>query len=225
MKNLRLKNPKNISFLYLNINSVRNKFKNMSSLISGNVDILIVVETKLDPSFPTAQFLIPGFHHPFRLDINRRSDGLVVYVKGSIPARVLTSFSTLADTQIIVFKINLRKEKWLFVGIYKLLSLNSQYFLDNLSDLLDFYSNHYDNKVILRDFNLNPTDPLMMTFLNEHDLINLIKNNTCFKGEGSCIDLLLTNRKFSFKNSTSFETGLSNHHHLIYSMLKTEEPS
>ena len=63
----------------------------------------------------------------------------------------------------------------------------------------------------------------MMTFLNEHDLINLIKNNTCFKGEGSCIDLILTN-----KNSTSFETGLSDHHHLIYSMMKTtfhkEEP-
>ena len=68
----------------------------------------------------------------------------------------------------------------------------------------------------------------MMTFLNEHDLINLIKNNTCFKGDGSCIDLILTNRKFSFKNSTSFETGLSHHKHLIYSMLKTtfhkEEP-
>ena len=31
----------------------------------------------------------------------------------------------------------------------------------------------------------------MMTFLNEH-LINLIKNNTCFKGDGSCIDLILT---------------------------------
>ena len=55
----------------------------------------------------------------------------------------------------------------------------------------------------------------MMTFLNEHDLINLIKNDTCFKGEGSCIDLILTNRKFSFKNSTSFETGLSDHNHLI----------
>ena len=61
----------------------------------------------------------------------------------------------------------------------------------------------------------------MMTFLNEHDLINLIKNNTCFKGEGSYIDLILTNRKFSFKNSTSFETGLSDHHHLIYSIPKT----
>ena len=189
---------------------------------------LIVAETKPDSSFPTTQFVIPGFHHTFWLEINRRSGGLLVYVKGSIPARVLTSFSTPADTQIIVFEINLRKEKWLFVAIYKPPSLNSQYFLDTLSDLLDFYSNHYDNKVILGDFNLKPTDPLMMTFLNEHDLINLIKNNTCFKGEGSCIDLILTNRKFSFKNSTSFETGLSDHHHLIYSMLKTtfhkEEP-
>ena len=56
MKNLRLKNPKNIIFSYLNINSVPNKFKNVSSLISENVDILIVAEIKLDSSFPTAQF-------------------------------------------------------------------------------------------------------------------------------------------------------------------------
>ena len=60
----------------------------------------------------------------------------------------------------------------------------------------------------------------MITFLNEHDLTNLIK--------GPCIDLIVTNQMFSFKNSTSFETGLSDHHHLIYSMLKTtfhkEEP-
>ena len=74
---------------------------------------------------------------------------------------------------------------------------------------------------MLRDFNLKPTDPFMMTILNEHDSINLVKNNTSFKGEGSCIDLILTNQFFSFKNSTPFETGLGDHHHLIYSMLKT----
>ena len=130
MKNLRLKNTKNVIFSYLNINYVWNKFKNMSSLTSENVDILIVSETKLDSSFPTAQFLIPDFHHPFRLDINRRSLGLLFYVKVSIPARVLPSFCTPTDTQIIVFEINLRMEKWLFVGIYKPPSLNCQYFLD-----------------------------------------------------------------------------------------------
>ena len=58
----------------------------MSSLISENFDIVMVAETKLDSSFPKAQFLIPGFHHPFRLDINRRSDGLIVDVKVSIAA-------------------------------------------------------------------------------------------------------------------------------------------
>ena len=142
-----------------------------------------------------------------------------------IPARVLTRFSTPAYTQIIVLEINLRKEKWLFVGMFKLLSLNSQYFLDALSDLLGFYSKHYDNIVILGDVNLKPTNALMIAFLNENDLLNLIKSNTYFKGENSCIGLFSTDRQFSFKNSTSFETGPSNHHHR---MLKTtfheEEP-
>ena len=43
----------------------------------------------------------------------------------------------------------------------------------------------------------------------------------CFKGSGSCIDLILTNRKYCFKHTSTFETGLSDHHHLIYSILKT----
>ena len=77
------------------------------------------------------------------------------------------------------------------------------------------------NKVILDNYNLKPTEPLSMNFLNEHDLINLIINNTCLKGERSCIDLTLINRKYSFKNSNSFETGLSHHHCSIYSMVKT----
>ena len=80
----------------------------MYILISKNIDILIVAETKPDSSFPTTQFLIPDFHYPFRLNINRLSSSLLVRVKGSIPARVL--ISTPANTQIIVFEINLRKK-------------------------------------------------------------------------------------------------------------------
>ena len=64
--------------------------------------------------------------------------------------------------------------------------------------------------------------------MNNQNLFNLVKSNTCFKGKGSCIDLILTNRKYSFKNTCSVETGLSDHHHLIYSVMKTrfksEEP-
>ena len=34
-------------------------------------------------------------------------------------------------------------------------------------------------------------------------------------------DIILSNRKYCVKHAESFETGLSDHHHLIYSMLKT----
>ena len=45
---------------------------------------------------------------------------------------------------------------------------------------------------------------------------------------GSCIDLILINRKYCFKNTSSYETGISGHHHLIFFIIKTtfesEEP-
>ena len=58
-------------------------------------------------------------------------------------------------------------------------------------------------------------------FMNSNVLHNLIKVNTCFKGKGTWIDLILTNRKYSFKNTHNFETGLSDHHHMIQTMLKS----
>ena len=56
--------------------------------------------------------------------------------------------------------------------------------------------------------------------INEN-FINLVKGNTCFKGKGSCIDLLLTNRRYSFKHTFSTETSLSDHHHLTFSLMET----
>ena len=76
--------------------------------------------------------------------------------------------------------------------------------------------------VVLGDFNITMNHPDMVTFANEQNFTHLIKKNTCFKGvNGSIIDLILTNRKFNFKHSSTFETGLSDHHHLILSMMKT----
>ena len=68
---------------------------------------------------------------------------------------------------------------------------------------------------------MEPNCPALTSFMQSFNLFNLIKTNTCFKGKGSCIGLILTNRKYCFKHSSTFETGLSDHHHLVYSMLKT----
>ena len=116
----------------------------------------------------------------------------------------------------------------MFLCIYRPPKQDSQYFLENLSLITDHYSSIYDNHIILGDFNMEPKNPKSASFMHYFNLYNLTKSNTCFKGSGSCIDLILTNRKYCFKHTSTFETGLSDHHHLIYLMLKTnfknEEP-
>ena len=42
---------------------------------SGNIDILIIGESKLDDTFPSSQFLIDGYAEPFRRDRNVQGGG------------------------------------------------------------------------------------------------------------------------------------------------------
>ena len=64
LKKLRIKNL----ISQININSIRNKIGLLSEAVLGNIDILMVSETKIDMSFPTSQFVIQGFAALFRLD-------------------------------------------------------------------------------------------------------------------------------------------------------------
>ena len=68
LKNIRIKNMKNVIIGQLNINSLRNKFPSLVEIIRGNLDILVITETKLDHTFPEKQFLIPGYRKPYRQD-------------------------------------------------------------------------------------------------------------------------------------------------------------
>ena len=55
-------NPKNMIMGHININSLRNKYDPIRSILqNGLCDIFTLSETKLDESFPTAQFHITNF--------------------------------------------------------------------------------------------------------------------------------------------------------------------
>ena len=54
---LRHCNLNNVIFSYLSINSIRNKVGDLDKIIDGNIDILCIVETNLDESFPNNQFV------------------------------------------------------------------------------------------------------------------------------------------------------------------------
>ena len=56
--------------------------------------------------------------------------------------------------QIIIFELNLRKEKWLVVSVYKPPAQDATYFLNWLSQIIDFYSVMYEKQIIIGDFNL-----------------------------------------------------------------------
>ena len=196
-------------------------FVNIRAAIVNYVDIFIAAKAKINESFPTAQFAIDAFHKPLRLEVTDKSRGVILYITSYLPLRQLTKHKKFSDIQAFIFEINLKKKKWLFLSTYKPPSQNCQYFLDSLHNIIDFYSGVYDNHIVLGDFNMDPSHTQLSAFMEHYNYYNLIKNNTCFKGDGSCIDLILTNRKYCFKNTSSFETGISDHHHLIYSMLKT----
>ena len=68
LENIRIKKHDKIIIGSLNINSIRNKFDQLKLLLANHIDILILIETKLDESFPTSQFLIEGFCEPYRQD-------------------------------------------------------------------------------------------------------------------------------------------------------------
>ena len=74
---------------HLNINSLRNKFDLLHEQIKGSIDTLMIFETKLDDRFPDGQFLIEGYHAPFRFDRIKYEGGIVLYVREDIPAKVL----------------------------------------------------------------------------------------------------------------------------------------
>ena len=47
-------------------------------------------KSKLDDSFPLGQFLIDGFHAPFRFDRDKSRGRIMLYIREDIPARVLS---------------------------------------------------------------------------------------------------------------------------------------
>ena len=106
-----LKHSKKVSLSYININSVRNKLETLSEFVCTQVDFLVISETKLDISFPAAQFNLSGFKTPYRKDIIARSAGLLVYINEDIPYRMISIRDFPSDIQILLVEIKSQKAK------------------------------------------------------------------------------------------------------------------
>ena len=75
-----IENALNLIFSHLNINSIRNNFRDFQQVISDSVDILKIAETKIDSSFPTAQV----YHQTYCQEISGKSPGILIYIKSNL---------------------------------------------------------------------------------------------------------------------------------------------
>ena len=60
-----------------------------------------------------------------------------MYVNENIPSCNLKGHTIPDDVEIMCVEINLKKQKWILMGIYRPPNMNEMYFLDHLSRTID----------------------------------------------------------------------------------------
>ena len=61
----------------------------LQEVIGNNIDVLLISETKLDPSFPSSKFILDGFTPPYRLDRMQHGRGIMLFIREDIPPKLL----------------------------------------------------------------------------------------------------------------------------------------
>ena len=107
LQQLRISNSSRIILGHININSFRNKLEMLSFIVSGKMDILIISESKLDDSFPSAQLHINGFSPPYIYDRNRFGGGVLTYIWEDITSKELKGSYSSGNIESISVEINL----------------------------------------------------------------------------------------------------------------------
>ena len=96
-------------------------------------------------------------------------------------------------------------------------------YLTALRNSLDLHSSKYEKILILGDFNAEIEEANMKSFCEDYNLKSLIKQPTCYKNPNKpiCIGIILTNVPRIFQSTCVIETGLSDFHLMIVTVMRT----
>ena len=175
MKTLRLKYPQNPIIAQIKINSIRNKFETLVSLVTSDIDILMISETKIDESFPLSQFMIDGFSMPYRRDRNAHGGGILVYFRNNITSKLLKIENLPSDIEAIFIEMNIKSKKWLLCCTYNPNKSLIENHLRQLQKQLEAFSERYEHFLIMRDFNADVSDPSVTSFCTLFKLKSIVK--------------------------------------------------
>ena len=231
LKEYRAKYPRQFIIGALNINSIRNKFSCINPVLNnGFIDCFSVIESKVDESFTDPQFYVDGFNL-YRQDSTCTSGGIMSWIRSDVANRRRNDVEVNNECiQSLCIEINIVKEKWFILSVYRLPSANLPSFIVNLSKILDKLLLESKMINIIGDINVNmlATDSKsisMHDFLGSYSLKNLITDPTCFKGvTSSLIDVILVTNNRRYEKCLNYTCGLSDYHNLIACCTKIHVP-
>ena len=223
----RKQRKSNFIFAHININSYRNKFVYVSDLLfKRKVDNLAVSETKLDASFPLAQFSVNGYV-VYRQDLTSSSGGLLIYIRYDLPhRRLLNAELNNAEFESIVLEVTLGKMKTLTGCIYKHPKASNTFFSECMRRLSDVLFCDYNDIIYLGDMNCCPTKSNVIHDLCDlYCLTNLIKEATCHKGANpSILDIILVSNPRRYAAVLNAECPISDFYNIIGAATKRFAP-
>ena len=183
------------------------------------IDILCIDETKLDDTFPDAQFKINNYQYPpFRRDRNSKGGGKIVYIRQGLISKRLSKFES-KGIETICIELTISKKKWCILFAYRPPNLDKNTFFSEISNNLSLIINEYEIVIVAGDLNIDLSNTKTLSENHVSDLrdtfalTNLVKQKTCFKTvRGTLLDVILTNKPNCFQKTSAFETGLSDFH-------------
>ena len=120
--------------------------------------------------------------------------------------------------------VYMKGNEWLICCSYSPNIIFVSRHLGQIAKGVDTYSKKYEKILLMGDFKIELKEPNMKAFCNQYKLKALNEEPTCFKNytNPSCIDLYLTNCPKSFQSTLTIETGISDFHKLIVTVLKNK---
>lgn len=148
---------------HLNINSIQNKFEELTATIKTiGAHVMFISETKINLSYPKAQFSIPGYSL-YRKDRKKGGGGIMALVSSSLIKKRLKPIKNYKPLELIALKITTDTNNMVIIGIYRPprnLCGDYLYLLENeLSHVCNWGSLQSNSVVIIGDMNLDRVRP------------------------------------------------------------------
>ena len=222
-------NSKRITFSHLNINSLANKFMDINEILKNGLNsILFLSETKIDSSFPNAQFNVSNYciH---RQDRNTHGGGLLCYVHQMLPHRNRHDIAVNNNgIESLVIHVKLSGYNLFFICIYKPPNINNDHLKHAIDDMMTKCNLESEYIYIIGDMNVNfmNKNNVLIDTLNSFDLKQMIKEPTCYKSlqNPTLLDIILTNKPKSITKTVNITLGISDFHNYIAAAIKMPRP-